>query len=173
MICYNVTVNVLFLVTVYSFSISVSMSISEEGQSLFTLDRQYEESWFCCMIAVNLLIIVSDNSQNKHEIFKKLMIFLLLNAIKTIFLLLRSQKKHPGAVMDICENPVNENKLLISFKTGLIVLWDLKNQSTEQRYKCDDVSVAYAFPFSVFLSKCEILDLQTKRVTSINTQKHV
>nr|XP_039262730.1 syntaxin-binding protein 5-like [Styela clava] len=48
-----------------------------------------------------------------------------------------SQKTHPGHIVGISENPCDENRLLIAFETGLIVLWDLKMKLIEYRYYSD------------------------------------
>ena len=53
----------------------------------------------------------------------------------------RLHKSNPGPVISIQENPVDENRVLISFQTGIIVLWDLKNQSPEQRFISENVRI--------------------------------
>lgn len=42
--------------------------------------------------------------------------------------------KHPGAVVQLVDSPIDPNKLLIGYETGLIVLWDLKNKQTEAKF---------------------------------------
>lgn len=51
-----------------------------------------------------------------------------------------SQKSHPGYIVGICENPCDENRLLIAYETGLMVLWDLKSKLVERRF-CSDSGV--------------------------------
>lgn len=48
-----------------------------------------------------------------------------------------SQKTHPGHIVEISENPCDENRLLVAFETGLIILWDLKMKTIEHRYYAD------------------------------------
>eukprot|EP00794_Sanderia_malayensis_P000394 gene394-1028_t len=45
-----------------------------------------------------------------------------------------SCKTHPGPVLEIETNPVDENKLLITFESGTCVLWDLRSKAVQQRY---------------------------------------
>lgn len=45
-----------------------------------------------------------------------------------------SQKTHPGYIVGICENPCDENRILIAFETGLVVMWDLKMKMAERRF---------------------------------------
>lgn len=42
-------------------------------------------------------------------------------------------KAHPGSIVHISECPVDPNKLLIAFESGLIALWDLRSRSAEFR----------------------------------------
>ena len=42
--------------------------------------------------------------------------------------------KHPGAVVQLVDSPVDPNKLLIGFENGLIVMWDLKSKNTECKF---------------------------------------
>lgn len=48
-----------------------------------------------------------------------------------------SQKSHPGYITGLCENPCDENRLLIAYETGLLVLWDLKSKFVERRFSSD------------------------------------
>ncbi|XP_032829328.2 syntaxin-binding protein 5-like isoform X2 [Petromyzon marinus] len=43
---------------------------------------------------------------------------------------------HPGDVIHISENPLDEDKLLVGYETGLIVLWDIKSRKPHYRYDC-------------------------------------
>ncbi|XP_067946439.1 syntaxin-binding protein 5-like [Watersipora subatra] len=45
-----------------------------------------------------------------------------------------SRKTHPGPVVHLSDNPMDSNKLLIGFETGLIVCWDLKCKMAEERF---------------------------------------
>ncbi|XP_055843141.1 syntaxin-binding protein 5 isoform X6 [Episyrphus balteatus] len=42
---------------------------------------------------------------------------------------------HPGAVIGLSDNPLDANKLLIAFESGLIVQWDLRNKCAEIRWQ--------------------------------------
>lgn len=44
-----------------------------------------------------------------------------------------SQRSHPGAVVHLSDCPIDPNKLLIGFETGLITFWDLRNRSADSR----------------------------------------
>ena len=42
-------------------------------------------------------------------------------------------KAHPGSIVHLSECPIDPNKLLIAFDSGLITLWDLRNRSADFR----------------------------------------
>ncbi|XP_058471009.1 syntaxin-binding protein 5 isoform X5 [Solea solea] len=56
-----------------------------------------------------------------------------------------STKTHPGPVVHISDNPMDEGKLLIGFECGVVVLWDLKSKKADYRYTYDEAihSVAW------------------------------
>ncbi|CAL8284679.1 unnamed protein product [Lota lota] len=56
-----------------------------------------------------------------------------------------STKSHPGPVVHISDNPMDEGKLLIGFECGIVVLWDLKCKKADYRYSYDEAihSVAW------------------------------
>ncbi|XP_057619253.1 syntaxin-binding protein 5 isoform X1 [Chionomys nivalis] len=56
-----------------------------------------------------------------------------------------SSKSHPGPVVHISDNPMDEGKLLIGFESGTVVLWDLKSKKADYRYTYDEAihSVAW------------------------------
>uniref|UniRef100_A0A3Q3K5H5 Syntaxin-binding protein 5-like n=1 Tax=Monopterus albus TaxID=43700 RepID=A0A3Q3K5H5_MONAL len=56
-----------------------------------------------------------------------------------------STKTHPGPVVHISDNPMDEGKLLIGFECGIVVLWDLKSKKADYRYSYDEAihSVAW------------------------------
>ncbi|XP_039529125.1 syntaxin-binding protein 5 isoform X3 [Pimephales promelas] len=56
-----------------------------------------------------------------------------------------SSKSHPGPVVHISDNPMDEGKLLIGFECGIVVLWDLKSKKADYRYNYDEAihSVAW------------------------------
>ncbi|XP_048830044.1 syntaxin-binding protein 5 isoform X2 [Brienomyrus brachyistius] len=56
-----------------------------------------------------------------------------------------STKTHPGPVVHISENPMDEGKLTIGFECGIVVLWDLKCKKADYRYNHDEAihSVAW------------------------------
>ncbi|XP_076013432.1 syntaxin-binding protein 5 isoform X4 [Genypterus blacodes] len=56
-----------------------------------------------------------------------------------------STKSHPGPVVHISDNPMDEGKLLIGFECGVVVLWDLKSKKADYRYNYDEAihSVAW------------------------------
>lgn len=56
-----------------------------------------------------------------------------------------SQKTHPGHIVGLCENPCDENRLLIAYETGLLVIWDLKTKLAERRFysECGVRSVSW------------------------------
>ncbi|KAJ8275244.1 hypothetical protein COCON_G00098690 [Conger conger] len=57
----------------------------------------------------------------------------------------RSSKAHPGPVVHISDNPMDEGKLIIGFESGIVVLWDLKSKKADYRYTYDEAihSVAW------------------------------
>ncbi|XP_062379213.1 syntaxin-binding protein 5 isoform X2 [Sardina pilchardus] len=56
-----------------------------------------------------------------------------------------SSKSHPGPVVHISDNPMDEGKLLIGFECGIVVLWDLRTKKADYRYSYDEAihSVAW------------------------------
>ncbi|XP_061602582.1 syntaxin-binding protein 5a isoform X1 [Cololabis saira] len=56
-----------------------------------------------------------------------------------------SSKAHPGPVVHISDNPMDEGKLIIGFESGIVVLWDLKCKKADYRYTHDEAihSVAW------------------------------
>ncbi|XP_053567770.1 syntaxin-binding protein 5 isoform X2 [Bombina bombina] len=56
-----------------------------------------------------------------------------------------SSKSHPGPVVHISDNPMDEGKLLIGYESGIVVLWDLKSKKADYRYTHDEAihSVAW------------------------------
>ncbi|XP_070972379.1 syntaxin-binding protein 5-like isoform X2 [Oncorhynchus clarkii lewisi] len=56
-----------------------------------------------------------------------------------------SSKSHPGPVVHISDNPMDEGKILIGFECGTVVLWDLKCKKADYRYSYDEAihSVAW------------------------------
>ncbi|XP_073709303.1 syntaxin-binding protein 5a [Garra rufa] len=56
-----------------------------------------------------------------------------------------SSKAHPGPVVHISDNPMDEGKLIIGFEAGIVVLWDLKSKRADYRYTYDEAihSVAW------------------------------
>ncbi|XP_022827797.1 syntaxin-binding protein 5 isoform X4 [Spodoptera litura] len=44
-----------------------------------------------------------------------------------------TRPNHPGAVVEISDNPLDASKLLIAFETGLVVVWDLRARAAEWR----------------------------------------
>ncbi|KAK6295531.1 hypothetical protein J4Q44_G00347570 [Coregonus suidteri] len=54
-------------------------------------------------------------------------------------MLLRSSKAHPGPVVHISDNPMDEGKLIIGYESGIVVLWDLKSKKADYRYTYDEV----------------------------------
>ncbi|XP_051942365.1 syntaxin-binding protein 5-like isoform X13 [Hippocampus zosterae] len=64
-----------------------------------------------------------------------------------------STKTHPGPVVHISDNPMDEGKLLIGFECGVVVLWDLKSKKADCRYNYDEAihSVAWHHEGKQFL----------------------
>uniref|UniRef100_UPI00358E8F4E syntaxin-binding protein 5-like isoform X2 n=1 Tax=Myxine glutinosa TaxID=7769 RepID=UPI00358E8F4E len=56
-----------------------------------------------------------------------------------------SAKAHPGAVVHISENPTDENKLLIGYERGPVVLWDLKSKKADFRYYYEENTFSVAW----------------------------
>uniref|UniRef100_A0A8C7IBF0 Syntaxin-binding protein 5-like n=1 Tax=Oncorhynchus kisutch TaxID=8019 RepID=A0A8C7IBF0_ONCKI len=56
-----------------------------------------------------------------------------------------SSKAHPGPVVHISDNPMDEGKLIIGYEAGIVVLWDLKSKKADYRYTYDEAihSVAW------------------------------
>ena len=44
-------------------------------------------------------------------------------------------KTHPGPVVHLSDNPLDANKLLIGYESGLIVLWDMRGKYAELRWQ--------------------------------------
>ncbi|XP_045532231.1 syntaxin-binding protein 5 isoform X2 [Pieris brassicae] len=44
-----------------------------------------------------------------------------------------TRPNHPGAVVEIIDNPLDASKLLIAFESGLVVVWDLRARAAEWR----------------------------------------
>ncbi|XP_063381588.1 syntaxin-binding protein 5 isoform X2 [Cydia fagiglandana] len=44
-----------------------------------------------------------------------------------------TRTNHPGAVVEISDNPLDANKLLVAYETGLVVVWDLRAKAAEWR----------------------------------------
>ncbi|XP_028968265.1 syntaxin-binding protein 5 [Galendromus occidentalis] len=65
-----------------------------------------------------------------------------------------TRKTKPGAVVHLCENPADPNKLLIAFETGTIVLWDLRSRMAEVRFQHNEPlsSVSWHFEGKQFLA---------------------
>ncbi|XP_036677277.2 syntaxin-binding protein 5 isoform X6 [Drosophila suzukii] len=61
---------------------------------------------------------------------------------------------HPGAVIALCDNPLDANKLLIAFECGLLVLWDLKAKCAELRWQAAEAvkSLAWHYEGKYFVS---------------------
>ncbi|KAL7873129.1 hypothetical protein AOLI_G00122000 [Acnodon oligacanthus] len=64
-----------------------------------------------------------------------------------------SSKTHPGPVVHISDNPMDEGKLLIGFECGFVVLWDLKSKKADYRYSYDEAihSVAWHHEGKLFV----------------------
>ncbi|KAB0365060.1 hypothetical protein FD755_009042 [Muntiacus reevesi] len=60
-----------------------------------------------------------------------------------------SSKSHPGPVVHISDNPMDEGKLLIGFESGTVVLWDLKSKKADYRYTYDEVITLFLEPFII------------------------
>ncbi|XP_072298914.1 syntaxin-binding protein 5a isoform X2 [Eucyclogobius newberryi] len=56
-----------------------------------------------------------------------------------------SSKAHPGPVVHISDNPMDEGKLIIGFESGIVAMWDLKSKKADYRYTHDEAihSVAW------------------------------
>ncbi|XP_019602494.2 syntaxin-binding protein 5 isoform X5 [Rhinolophus sinicus] len=56
-----------------------------------------------------------------------------------------SSKSHPGPIVHISDNPMDEGKLLVGYESGTVVLWDLKSKKADYRYTYDEAihSVAW------------------------------
>ncbi|XP_045769517.1 syntaxin-binding protein 5 isoform X6 [Maniola jurtina] len=44
-----------------------------------------------------------------------------------------TRPNHPGAVVEVSDNPLDASKLVIAFETGLVVVWDLRARAAEWR----------------------------------------
>lgn len=59
-----------------------------------------------------------------------------LNYTNVYFILVFSVRTtHPGAVVQLVDNPLDANKLLIAYESGQIVLWDLRGKTAEMRWQ--------------------------------------
>ncbi|XP_055681173.1 syntaxin-binding protein 5 isoform X14 [Lutzomyia longipalpis] len=45
---------------------------------------------------------------------------------------------HPGSVVQLCDNPLDANKLLIAYESGQIVLWDMRGKYAELRWQSSE-----------------------------------
>uniref|UniRef100_A0A1A9W965 Lethal giant larvae homologue 2 domain-containing protein n=1 Tax=Glossina brevipalpis TaxID=37001 RepID=A0A1A9W965_9MUSC len=61
---------------------------------------------------------------------------------------------HPGAVIALCDNPLDANKLLMGYESGLLVLWDLKGKFAEIRWQAAEPvkSIAWHYEGKYFVS---------------------
>ncbi|XP_037930713.1 syntaxin-binding protein 5 [Teleopsis dalmanni] len=65
-----------------------------------------------------------------------------------------TRTSHPGAVIGLCDNPTDANKLLIAFECGLLVLWDLKARCAEIRWQSAEPvkSISWHYEGKYFVS---------------------
>lgn len=70
------------------------------------------------------------------------------------------QKTHPGPVVHLSDCPIDPNKLLIGFESGLIVFWDLKNRSADCRFSYHVVSLPSYIIFHQILNSLFLLLLR-------------
>ncbi|XP_065648089.1 syntaxin-binding protein 5 isoform X2 [Hydra vulgaris] len=49
-------------------------------------------------------------------------------------------KHNPGPVVNITSNPQDENKLLLTFESGICVLWDVRSKKYTQTYQMDQAT---------------------------------
>lgn len=88
-----------------------------------------------------------------------------------------AQKTHPGAVVHLSDCPVDPNKLLIGFDSGLIVFWDLRNRSADTRFSYHVVSSSSSFLLGLpvfsslhFNPKTQFRSLRVSFVFLLHTQ---
>lgn len=75
----------------------------------------------------------------------------IINWNKTIDVL---RKSHPGAIVKLVDNPIDDSKLLIAYECGQIVLWDLRAKVAEMRWQSAEPlrSVAWHHEGKYFVS---------------------
>ncbi|PWA27531.1 hypothetical protein CCH79_00000384, partial [Gambusia affinis] len=76
-----------------------------------------------------------------------------------------SSKTHPGPVVHISDNPMDEGKLIIGFESGIVVLWDLKSKKADYRYTYDEKS-------SVAVTTVQPSVLSVASGVKLNDEKH-
>ncbi|CAG0915956.1 unnamed protein product [Notodromas monacha] len=59
-----------------------------------------------------------------------------------------TQKRHPGCVVHLSENPLDNSKLLICYENGSMVVWDLPKKTGEVRFTWPDAQLRSASWFS-------------------------
>ncbi|KAG7229107.1 hypothetical protein INR49_013049 [Caranx melampygus] len=106
----------------------------ESGAAVIQLQFLINEVWA-------LVSALADDSIHLWNLRQK--IPAILHSLK--FNRERSTKTHPGPVVHISDNPMDEGKLLIGFECGVVVLWDLKSKKADYRYNYDEAihSVAW------------------------------
>ncbi|XP_031573788.1 syntaxin-binding protein 5-like isoform X2 [Actinia tenebrosa] len=50
-------------------------------------------------------------------------------------------KTHPGPVVQISDNPIDSNKILLGYESGMVVLWSLRSKTAELRVACPQKSL--------------------------------
>jgi len=99
-------------------------SIKFQGERLSAIHFPFQSKWFYIgTVKGNVHVVNLDSFQLSGYI---------IYWNKAIDL---SQRTHPGGVIHLSDSPIDQNKLLIGYES-LIVLWDLKNKSADNRITC-------------------------------------
>ncbi|XP_076258836.1 syntaxin-binding protein tomosyn isoform X3 [Rhynchophorus ferrugineus] len=83
-----------------------------------------------------------------------------------------TRKTHPGCIVHLSDNPLDASKLLIGYESGQIVLWDLRNRSSEMRWQASELrSIAWHYEGKQFM--CSHTDGTLTTWNIRNNQKYV
>lgn len=137
-----------------------------------SLKFQRERITFCHLSFQSKWLYVGTERGNVHIVNIESFVLsgYVINWNKAIEL---SRKTHPGVVVHLSDSPVDQNKLLIGFESGTLVLWDLKTKQAEYRYSSPEAlrSVSWHHEGKQFM--CSHSDGSLTRFNVRQPQKYI